>query len=1424
MDNSLRIQVIDSDALLKNLDLTKVDVVVPPLFYALEEAVKGYAGKEQQARELVTEYHHRYRNWAFVVQEAWRYAISNIRLFAAHPLNGSVVYLLSRIWLEGLKASQRRDVRSQAADHLIAFWIKLADEMPLDIARPLPQDVEIEKIELSLNSVTYCHEGILRSFFLELNALTGDSFEDLLRSYYPIKRLAGKLFNVWERSESFQEFRPLLTRLLRETYGFWLETDDLCDWLARQRGGIASDPEWQELCLPLSRKTYEDYMSRIDREFDPIADHREAVAKLMELPDFQEVVRSHSRIPDRLKPYEDSSRNTHLSMLMKLKIMEIRGLESIHEETLRDINFDMAKAMRHEPVKSLEDFLSRVIDVLQECHKKYPEAALQIVRTIGLEVIETGDRDLIGYFISRVIRMGFQTPQVGGVSQHWQVEMNMAHLPNIRIWLEIIKKNPSRTRRLLSALIINLSLGGIYVRDTDLFQKDVSLLLDAPVRNVYNLAKQLAKLFPVYFNQIGAEGQLRNVSTDVDELTGRSDRLIHFLRKQSHVESNNVIVSFIEAIIEFWRTLDKNRLSADLVPPEIYPQIPTSGPLVDEVHRIFESIFGSFAVYHVKDLLELPETVIRDLIDQVPDISDRERQRAFLLIQFYQLLHEKYALSFKDMDLHLQRAATVGLPDPSNLLSVLHSPDSFEKLKAILDYLMELKEVILSPGKLQILENIYYKRHIAVDIPSMYGSYNERKFDALGLTFRLENMANVLFEEIIFSFDLSFITRAAFKRIAKFLPLFIKALEIDGITSNRLGLQAELFYKAIEVPRFSHSQYMDIFRGFSEAIKQIIQTHYHSVHEENLDSIIKQLGPERLLPKYCRERESESFSERAQRISESFLRDLIARTFGLQYFDHFISSILTTLATQREQLTVEKLDLLLSYDPEKTVTCIYNPKAWTYDLIYMGNKGYNLANLNSIGIRVPPGFVITTEYFRCRSVIESFNQSREDFRDRVMAYIKRLEEITGRVFGDPDNPLLLSVRSGSAVSMPGMMNTFLNVGINESIVEGLIKQMGQAWFGWDNYRRFIQSWAMSFGVQRSEFDAVMRSFKKKYGRLVKRDFLPDEIRALALAYKEVLKDHGVKLANDPQEQLFTAIQQVMASWRYPKASTYREIMGLSENWGTAVTIQAMIFGNLDTNSGAGVMFTHNPRTSEDQIDPIGDFTWGNQGEDVVGGLVQTLPLSEKQRLSEVAQRPHSLQSLFPKVYQQLTAIAKKLIYEQNWAPQEMEFTFQGDHEEGVYVLQSRNMAPRVKRHLPVFRITEELHESYVGSGIGVSGGALSGLVAFDLQNIQRLRNERPGQPIILIRSDTVPDDIREISVADGILTGKGGATSHAAIVAHRIGKTCVVGFGKMRIWETDGKCHIDGHELRTGDSLSIDGRSGSIYLGLHDVEQVTMMS
>ncbi len=1391
---------ITSQALKINLAFTSVDVDIDPRYQILLDVVSNYSGLTKQAEQLLKELNHPYKNLEYVAQELWRYCVKNYTLYINHPEVVRICDLIAETFLMIIRETRQPGVKVLAADHLLGFVDKLSQSAPNRLKALTP---------------------FFKSFFERVFDLGPQDLYYLLSSYYQIRRSIQRVLEITDSREIDEIVAKLVKRWLSETYDFWLNQEDIMAWFVSQVKNRIPLETIKKTFAFLNHKDLIRFQNEI-RDINVSKDPRKALKQMLMYPNFKDIVDKYRKIPEEIAHLVEESERFRTKLIMLLKLMEIKGLESIHEETLREINYCIGDLIRNEDVTSLKNFLEQTFAILLDSLKKYPEAALNCVRTIGKEIIPTKNMDLINFFIKRTVAMGFQTPDLGPVSRDWQVSFNPAHLQNIRVYLELIELDPKRTRGLLSALMVNLALGGVYVRDTDLFQKDISKLLHAEIEPVYYMVKQLARLFPVYFNEIGAEGILREVSTEIDEIVSRQDKLIHFLRKQSHVESNNVIVPFTESIIEFWLTLDKEKIRPYL-PDEIFDEIKTSGPFVDEIHLIIKDIFKHFRAHHPQDLLGVDTGKVRAFLSSKTEYSESEKERAVKLIQLYQLLHEKYALSSKDITYHLDRAAHLGLPDPTDLKEALKSNDNYKKLEAILTYLEQLKEVIVTPGELHYIENIYHKRHIAVDIPSMYGTYAERKFDAMGLSFRLENMANVIFEDLIYSFNLSFITRATFFRIVHIIRLFKRALAIDGITSNRLDGQVELFEKATEIRRFSHSQYLDIFRGFSESIHQLVSHYYDSVHKDNLLMIIPLLGPDKLLDKYRRGNTGDLKSEDYIKISEAFLRDLVARTFGLQYFDHFITSVITTLSNQKEVLDVDHLDLLLSYDPDKTISLLNDPNPNTLDLIHLGNKGYNLIKLLLLDIPVPPGFVITTEFFRCREAIVAFKQAYEDFVEQVREHISVLEKVTKRNFGSAENSLLLSVRSGAAISMPGMMNTFLNVGINEHIVEGLIRETGEVWFAWDNYRRFLQSWGMAFGMQRDEFDSIMNTFKSMYGRRVKREFSSKEIRELTLGYRKALELRGICPPDDPEQQLLTAITQVVESWYSSKAQTYREIMGISENWGTAVTIQAMVFGNLDTHSGAGVMFTHHPRQVGDEIRPWGDFTLGNQGEDVVGGLVKTLPISEEQRILQGREKI-SLESEFPRIYQRLVEIAKTLIYREKWGPQEIEFTFQGDSPEGLYVLQSRNMVTRKTEQHPVFVHTPKLEESYLASGIGVSGGALSGKAVFTLEDIQQFRLQEPETPLILIRSDTVPDDIREISMADGILTGKGGPTSHAAIVAHRLNKTCVVGCVKMRVWENDKKCIINGRVIRKGDEISIDGHNGAIYLGMQDIEVVELES
>jgi pyruvate,orthophosphate dikinase len=530
---------------------------------------------------------------------------------------------------------------------------------------------------------------------------------------------------------------------------------------------------------------------------------------------------------------------------------------------------------------------------------------------------------------------------------------------------------------------------------------------------------------------------------------------------------------------------------------------------------------------------------------------------------------------------------------------------------------------------------------------------------------------------------------------------------------------------------------------------------------------------------------------------------------------------LGTLYHQSHELQKKELRLLLSYNPKKIITPIYPAKRCISNVIHLGNKGFNLVQLKSYGLPVPPGFIITTEVFRCRDIVNHYEPAKRNFEEQVTREIAALEKLTGKTFGDTHNPLLLAIRSGSVIPQPGMMTTFLDVGINEDIVCGIAKKTGNDWFSWDTYRRFLQSYGMAFGMERDKFDDIISHFKKQLGKRDKREFSGSQMKDIALNYKSLILDNGIEIKDSPFEQLFVAINKVFDSWYAPKSETYRKILGISNDWGTAVIVQAMVFGNFShASSGTGVFFTHSPRRSEDKLLLWGDFTLGNQGEDVASGLVVTLPISIKQAQTENRSYEKALESMFPEIYKSINRWAEELFYKKKWGPQEIEFTFQSLDPKDLYAVQTRNMVIEEREKFYSFDLEDKASVDFLGRGIAVSGSAMTGRIVFDLEEIQYWRKAEPGTSLILVRNDTVPDDIKEVYQSDGLLTGRGGSTSHAAIVAQLLGKTCVVGCTNLICLEKQKTCSLDGKALKSGDWISIDGLKGYIYSGQIKIKEM----
>ena len=490
----------------------------------------------------------------------------------------------------------------------------------------------------------------------------------------------------------------------------------------------------------------------------------------------------------------------------------------------------------------------------------------------------------------------------------------------------------------------------------------------------------------------------------------------------------------------------------------------------------------------------------------------------------------------------------------------------------------------------------------------------------------------------------------------------------------------------------------------------------------------------------------------------------------------------------------------------------------------LGGKGAGLCMMTQLGLPVPPGIIITTEV--CKEYYALGKKLPDGLMDEVREKIKYIEEKTGKKFGDPENPLLVSVRSGAPVSMPGMMDTVLNLGINDVIVKGLAKQLGDERAAYDAYRRFLQMFGkIVLKIDEKLFDEAFERIKEKYGAKTDADLTANAFKEVVEEFKKIIKDNYGKLIEDPWEQLELAIKAVFDSWNNPRAVFYRKANKITPDIadGTAVSIVAMVFGNVGLNSATGVIFTRNPATGKNEL--YGEFLVMAQGEDVVAGIRTPRPIKELAELS-------------PELYKQLYDGAK-LLERIKKEVQDIEFTIENGK---LYFLQTRNgkMTPLarvktavdmvkegiLKKEEALLRVKPEHIEQLlypqidpkakakpIAKGLASSPGAVSGMVIFDADEAVKWANE--GKPVILVREETKPDDVHGMYASVGILTSRGGMTSHAAVVARAIGKPCVVGCEAIKIDYENKKFIVpeNGVVVREGDWITIDGFTGNVYIG-----------
>ena len=489
----------------------------------------------------------------------------------------------------------------------------------------------------------------------------------------------------------------------------------------------------------------------------------------------------------------------------------------------------------------------------------------------------------------------------------------------------------------------------------------------------------------------------------------------------------------------------------------------------------------------------------------------------------------------------------------------------------------------------------------------------------------------------------------------------------------------------------------------------------------------------------------------------------------------------------------------------------------------LGGKGANLAEMTNLGLPIPQGFTVTTE--ACTDYYTSGKQITDEIKTQIFDALKVLEEIQGKKFGDTEDPLLVSVRSGARASMPGMMDTILNLGLNDVAVEGFAKKTGNQRFAYDSYRRFIQMFSdVVMEIPKSHFERILDQIKEEKGAKYDTDLTADDLKEVIAKFKSIYKEAmGADFPQDPKDQLMEAVKAVFRSWDNPRAIVYRRMNDIPGDWGTAVNVQAMVFGNMGNTSGTGVAFTRNPSTGAKGI--YGEYLINAQGEDVVAGVRTPQPITK-------------LAEDLPECYKEFMAIAEKL--ENHYRDmQDMEFTIQ---EGKLYFLQTRNgkrTAPaaiqiacdlvdegKITPEEAVTRIEAKsldqlLHPTFdkdalaagkvIGSALPASPGAAAGKVYFTAEEAKAAHEK--GERVILVRLETSPEDIEGMHAAEGILTVRGGMTSHAAVVARGMGTACVSGCGEIKIDEEAKEFELGGNKIVEGDYISLDGSTGNIYLG-----------
>lgn len=1119
-------------------------------------------------------------------------------------------------------------------------------------------------------------------------------------------------------------------------------------------------------------------------------------------------------------------------------------------------------------------------------------SAFATICNIGGTVVESGRVRIIDHFVDILIKSKFCFPEFSGIAADWSVIVNSSHLENIRTWMRLIEINPPVMKRLAAALIVNLKLGGVFLKDTDVFQRDISRLLNSNYRDVFYLITSLAAVFPAFYHDIGATGNIRAFTEKIDANHQMND-LMHFMRKQVHVESSSRTVLLLQRIMDFWMTGDKNLLK-NMVPGEVFEnldrafrimnldgeaaasaicarmmerfrdvlhahfwdflnavgkkefleraaaetyegftddeirdalacfaeyfdaQIPTeTGKMLHHIRSMFDIDISKTTIW--KFLYEISDEDFREMFANVRflDVSRVNVEKFITFLHVYRMIYDKYNFSeVRDIEKLMLYADEHLFEPPDGFFERLTGADMYDSLDALLALQNTLKnDILLSANTYEPVDTIEFKRHIAFGIPSMYGSYKERKFDTLKVFFHCNLIRERFFNSLMESstiFPHESINYGAIKRL---LVLFYKTFEIDGLANYEFRSIISL----LEAPNLTILQFRDIVTTLF-SIHGEISDLFNETYKYVCKIIIDAIGLERIASEYTGAGAANSIEV----IIDRFLRNQIMQSPLLQLFDNLLIRLKDRVTAELEMrgdvVCLNAADARavkgeLFYAIRRTEG-VHRREELFVPLWLAGAKAQGLVvAVNLDGMNVPEGIVISSElYSRLRD--GDINNPR--FQRKVIYVLKKyIDRFTRGRFANPENPVLLSVRSGAVFSMPGVMDTITNVGITQEIIDYYALQ--DPWFAYDCYRRLIHDFAISaYGMDRAVFERLMAVAKDEAGVDLKEKITGRQMEALTKKYRYAINRVGFSIPKDPYEQLYLAIAAVFQSWDSTIARNYRRFVNIADRWGTAVIIQEMVFGNRSPLSITGVAHSH--YLGKENIGLFGEYKTRAQGHDIVSGIARVFPISEEQRVHFERSSPFpSLEKTYPALYKMVYDAVKKI--RNAWGNEiEIEFTI----DDGVlYILQIRGMSNHIF-------ITEELEDSpedlrpyLLGQGLAASGGAVSGRAVFDIARIDEMRGRFPSDKIIIVRPETNPEDVIGIQKSDGMLTSVGGMTSHAVLQMRRLEKSGVSDFSAMKIDEQNNIAIVNRETpggkviIREGDFITIDGHTGHVYLGYH---------